>query len=325
MSWGLGWKRPTEVFHLTLSYGSDADTIDVVPSRSSSTASSLSVSSSASQDAGAASNKTNNQEQVGFRIDLDWNAGDDEDQVALKLQSQRREPLKGVVMWRAGGSGQQSDGGLGVLVKLMRLNFANGMQMGQLWGLAAQSIGGILPLSACVALPVELTRLPLLEKLYLDNNKLSVLPPELGELKNLKVLAVDYNMLVSVPDGEQFLFVASRHKLSAFFSLIFRFSSCHHPLLASALAKIMQDEGNRVVVGKDENAVRQLISMISSENQHVVEQACSALSALASDVSVAMQLIKSDIMQPIERVFEIHGVEKKYFCSASCGQYGLYI
>lgn len=48
-------------------------------------------------------------------------------------------------------------------------------------------------------MPVEITRLPLLEKLYLDNNKLSVLPPELGELKNLKVLAVDYNMLVSVP------------------------------------------------------------------------------------------------------------------------------
>lgn len=65
-------------------------------------------------------------------------------------------------------------------------------------------------------------------------------------------------------------FVASRHKLSAVFSLIFRFSSCHHPLLASALAKIMLDEGNRVVVGKDENAVRQLISMISSDNQHVV-------------------------------------------------------
>ena len=48
-------------------------------------------------------------------------------------------------------------------------------------------------------LPVELTRLPLLEKLYLDNNKLSLLPSELGELKSLKVLRVDYNMLVSVP------------------------------------------------------------------------------------------------------------------------------
>jgi Leucine-rich repeat (LRR) protein len=48
-------------------------------------------------------------------------------------------------------------------------------------------------------LPVELTRLPFLEKLYIDNNKLSVLPPEVGELKNLKVLTVDNNMLVSVP------------------------------------------------------------------------------------------------------------------------------
>ena len=48
-------------------------------------------------------------------------------------------------------------------------------------------------------LPVELTRLPILEKLYLDYNKLSLLPPELGEVKTLKVLRVDYNMLVSVP------------------------------------------------------------------------------------------------------------------------------
>lgn len=48
-------------------------------------------------------------------------------------------------------------------------------------------------------LPVELTRLPLLEKLYLDNNKLSVLPPEVGALKNMIVLSVNNNMLVSVP------------------------------------------------------------------------------------------------------------------------------
>ena len=48
-------------------------------------------------------------------------------------------------------------------------------------------------------LPVELTRLSFLEKLYIDNNKLSVLPPEVGDLKNLKVLTVDNNMLVSVP------------------------------------------------------------------------------------------------------------------------------
>jgi len=66
-------------------------------------------------------------------------------------------------------------------------------------------------------------------------------------------------------------FIATRHKLSAFFSLVFRFSSCHHPLLASALAKIMEDRSNHVAISKEENAVRQLISMISSDNRHVVQ------------------------------------------------------
>lgn len=46
---------------------------------------------------------------------------------------------------------------------------------------------------------MEVTELPFLEKLHLDNNRLSLLPPELGDLKNLKVLSVDNNMLVSVP------------------------------------------------------------------------------------------------------------------------------
>jgi len=48
-------------------------------------------------------------------------------------------------------------------------------------------------------LPAEIIQLPNLEKLYLENNRLSLLPPELGELKSLKILAVDYNMLVTIP------------------------------------------------------------------------------------------------------------------------------
>lgn len=55
-------------------------------------------------------------------------------------------------------------------------------------------------------MPVEVTELPLLEKLCLENNKLSVLPPEIGKLKKLKVLRVDNNMLISVP-GELYLLI----------------------------------------------------------------------------------------------------------------------
>lgn len=65
-------------------------------------------------------------------------------------------------------------------------------------------------------------------------------------------------------------FVASKHKLSVFFALIFRFSSCQHPLLASALAKMAQDDSNRSVIGKDEGALRQLLSMMLSDDPHVV-------------------------------------------------------
>nr|XP_011459971.1 PREDICTED: phospholipase A I isoform X3 [Fragaria vesca subsp. vesca] len=413
MSWGLGWKRPSEIFHLTLTYGTEDPppppenpASATPPSSSSASASSSSISSIVSQQ----------DQEPGFRIDLDWSAGDDEDQVALRLQSQlmvalpmpqdtvvvelrpeeanvsvdmrvvrRREPLRAVSMAKTGGSGQQNDG-TGVLTRLLRSNFSSSMPA-VAEGTAACGVHWqcvtVVRLCGCglSVFPVELTRLPLLEKLYLDNNKLALLPAELGELRSLKVLRVDYNMLASVPAVElrqcvglvelslehnklirplldframaelrvlrlfgnplEFLpeilplhklrhlslanirivaddslrsvnvqiemenssyFGASRHKLSAFFALIFRFSSCHHPLLASALAKIMQDEGNRAVVGKDENAVRQLISMISSDNRHVVQQACSALSSLAADVSVAMQLIKADVMQPIETV-----------------------
>ncbi|KAL4297329.1 hypothetical protein GQ457_12G017790 [Hibiscus cannabinus] len=416
MSWGLGWKWPSDTFRLSLNYGYQEFT--EIPDRTTSSPPSLTPSSPSSQLLQA-----QDQHDLGSWIDLDWVSGDDEDQVALKLRSQlmvalpvpqdavaielretqgnavrvemkvekRREPLRAVIMYKAGGSSQQSDG-VGVLVRLLRSDLVlsgDGIPIGN--GDHWKSIT-LLSLCGCglTTLPVELTRLPILEKIYLDNNKLSHLPPALGELKTLKVLRVDNNMLVSVPAVElkqciglvelslehnklvrplldfrdmvelqilrlfgnplaflpeilplrklrhlslanirivadEYLrsvtvqiemenssyFGASRHKLSAFFALIFRFSSCHHPLLASALAKIiMQDQGNRVVIGKDENALQQLISMISSDNRHVVKEACSALSTLARDVSVAIQLMKCDIMQRIRNVLKSPAQEK---------------
>ncbi|XP_044461898.1 phospholipase A I-like isoform X2 [Mangifera indica] len=181
--------------------------------------------------------------------------------------------------------------------------------------------------------------MPELEILRLFGNPLEFLPEILPlrklchlSLANIRIVA-DENLRsvnVQIEMENSSYFGASRHKLSAFFSLIFRFSSCHHPLLASALGKIMEDQGNRVFVGKDENAVRQLISMISSDNRHVVEQACSALSSLAEDISVAMQLMKCDIMKPIEAVLKsfslgevisvLHVVVQLAFASDSTAQ-----
>lgn len=61
-----------------------------------------------------------------------------------------------------------------------------------------------------------------------------------------------------------------QHRLSAFFSLIFRYSSVHHPLLASALARIAENEENRHAIASDESAVRQIVSMLLSDSKHVV-------------------------------------------------------
>jgi hypothetical protein len=159
MSWGLGWKRSSEIFHLTLDYGDYADTDDRQPSSPSAPASS-SPSFSASSTLACSSSPTaaTRNGDLGFRIDLDWSAGDDEDQVALRLQSQlmvalppphdavsvdltpmdggeegvriemrvvrRREALRSVRVSRAPGSALGSGDGGGVLARLIRSNLA---------------------------------------------------------------------------------------------------------------------------------------------------------------------------------------------------------
>lgn len=131
MSWGLGWKRSSDIFHLALIYGDTSDPI-------------------AEED--PSNPKTSVPDNpLGFRIDLDWISGDDEEQAVLRLQSQimvalpplqdrvivrfeedeekvltvdmkvvkRRELLRSITMSKPAGSGQQSDG-IGVLMRLVR-------------------------------------------------------------------------------------------------------------------------------------------------------------------------------------------------------------
>lgn len=162
MSWGLGWKRLSDVFHLSLYYGSDESLDDQ-------TRSSVLPLSNHEKNGNNCKNNYNNDQELGFRIDLDWNGGDDEDQVTLRLQSQvmvalplpqdtvvirlfdssrgrvgerdvsvgvemkvvkKREPLKAVAMSRVVGSGQQNDG-TGVLIKLLKSDFATGTELGE--------------------------------------------------------------------------------------------------------------------------------------------------------------------------------------------------
>lgn len=148
MSWGLGWKRPSEIFHLTLYYGTEAPAEYPDRTSSSSSASFTSASSSSSL------HEQVHHDFLGFRVELDWTSGEDEDQIALRLQSQlmvalpspqdfvtlelmereggnvgvemevvkRREQLNAVILGKAPGSGQQAEG-VGVLTRLMRFNF----------------------------------------------------------------------------------------------------------------------------------------------------------------------------------------------------------
>ncbi|CAI7867708.1 unnamed protein product, partial [Closterium sp. NIES-54] len=121
-----------------------------------------------------------------------------------------------------------------------------------------------------------------LRVLRLFNNPLEFFP-EILPCRHLRLLSLANVRIVSDPDLKMVdvsivqleaqqgsYFSASKHCLSDFFALIFRYSSVHHPLLASALARICEDRENRTAIGKDESAIRQIVSMLLADSKHVV-------------------------------------------------------
>ena len=54
-----------------------------------------------------------------------------------------------------------------------------------------------------VGLPTSIHRLTKLEELHLDGNKLTELPAEIGDLRELRVLNVRKNQLVGLPTSIQ--------------------------------------------------------------------------------------------------------------------------
>lgn len=156
MSWGLGWKRPSVIFRLSLDYGdgSGEEVGGSDPGFSSPPAPHGPPPPPHPPPPPPPAPRTLSfSRESGFRIDLEWPAGEDEDQVALRLQSQlmvalppprdsvvlslagegegeewrvrvdmkvtkRREPLRSVTMSKAVGSGQLSEG-IGILTRLI--------------------------------------------------------------------------------------------------------------------------------------------------------------------------------------------------------------
>lgn len=84
MSWALGsWKRQADVFHLILGYGDqESGGVDDLPLRLTNVEQSL---ADLKFPLGGPADLIS---ACKYKIQLDWAAGDDEDQVALKLQSQ---------------------------------------------------------------------------------------------------------------------------------------------------------------------------------------------------------------------------------------------
>eukprot|EP00897_Mesotaenium_endlicherianum_P003568 jgi/Mesen1/3239/ME000187S02402 len=440
MSWMPGWKRQTDTLHLVLGYGEQEKSFP-----------SLFRSGGSQEVKGTPGNADDEASSCKYRIQVDWAAGEDDEAVALRLQSQimvtlppphdfvkvdlkyspveeegepntqvyegtpdgnerqqqrdeglaeeeeqegrvnvslrvhkHREPLKVVCLSRTVLGGGPPLDGLGILTRVLD---PGSLEKIPHISMTEELLGytqnwrslSTLSLSGCglTAVPSEIARLPMLERLHLDSNRISVLPPELGMLAHLQELRADHNLLTSVPievrqctalvelslehnklvrplldfrslaqlrvlrlfgnpleffpeilpctnlrhltlanvriESDADLasvdvsvaseapsyFGASKHKLSAFFALIFRYSSVHHPLLASALARIAEDSENRQAIGKDEGAIRQIVSMVLSDTQHVVEQACLALSSLAADGALVLRLMKADVLQAI--------------------------
>ena len=78
---------------------------------------------------------------------------------------------------------------------------------------------------------------------------------------------------------------------SAFYALIFRFSSCQLPLLAAAVAQLAQEPAQAEAMAAAEGGVQQLLSMALSDNQVVVSRACATLACLAQSPTTANKLL----------------------------------
>ena len=93
---------------------------------------------------------------------------------------------------------------------------------------------------------------------------------------------------------------------SDFFTLVFRHSSCQHLLIATALAKIAQEDPmNCVEIGATEGALQQMLTMLLTSDVNVIREATHIIAALSQLPDIAQKLIDSKVSQRIQSLMAV--------------------
>jgi SAM-dependent MidA family methyltransferase len=87
---------------------------------------------------------------------------------------------------------------------------------------------------------------------------------------------------------------------------VFRHSSCQHLLIATALAKIAQEDPmNCVEIGATEGALQQMLTMLLTSDVNVIREATHIIAALSQLPDIAQKLIDSKVSQRIQSLMAV--------------------
>lgn len=142
--------------------------------------------------------------------------------------------------------------------------------------------------------------------LQLFGNPLELLP-ELSPCRQLRSLSIANVRIRADPPFRRWdlevsplSYMTRSHKLAPLFALLFRRSSCQHPLLAGALAKLAEERSSCELLAKEDMALPQMVTLAMSSNAVVASAACRALASLAAlDEATARKLVSHDLGRTI--------------------------
>ena len=85
-------------------------------------------------------------------------------------------------------------------------------------------------------------------------------------------------------------------------ALLFRRSSCQHPLLAGGLAEMAADRETRATILRVDRALPQLVNMVRSENVVVSTKACEVLWQLAEEAGAAAAMVDAAVGSAVRKL-----------------------